>query len=180
VLGLELTLPAPWRRTTAEPEDASSGVLLRARRPSPGGGLGVPPSLVVERPNADEIEEVVAEALRSLEALENKAGVELEKTSTGLRTLGGRGFRALEATYRIGAASRSSVRLTQRSFFLTAPDGPLGARVLGFHFTHLAEDTEALGTDLDVVLSGIELTGPRLSVPGQPGSSETGSKREVQ
>lgn len=180
VVGLELNLPAPWSVSALEPEDKSNGVLFRARRTLAKAGLKVPPSLVVERGSVDEAEAAVGQALRALEALEAKAGIELEKTASGLRSLAGRNFRAVEASYRVGPAGGSSVRLVQRSFFLEVPDAPPGARILGFHFTHLAEDAEALGTELDVVLSGLELTGPRLAIPGQPGSAESGAGKEEQ
>lgn len=168
LLGLELTLPAGWRRAPAEAQDAAHGILFRARRaPVAARELVVAPSLVVARPAATELEAAVSAAVAELQGLERQRGVELEKTSSAVRTLGGRSFRLVEASYRVGGAGAKSASFVQRSFFLATPEGPPGAQLLAFHLSHLAEDAEALGTELDVVLSGLQLTGPRLAAPGQ-------------
>lgn len=168
VLGLELTLPPGWRSAPVSAEDSESGLLFRARRAPPAArAVSVAPSLAIARPATDDLEAAVRAALLELEGLERRPGVEREKTSTGLRTLGGRSFRLVEASYRVGGASPQSTAFMQRSYFLQAPEGPPGAQLIAFHLTHLAEDTEALGTELDVVLSGLQLTGSRLTVPSR-------------
>lgn len=179
LVGLELTLPSAWKRSPIEPADQARGLLFRARRQPLGSGAPpVAPSLAIARPAAADVEALAASTLEELRALEKQPGVELEKTSSGLRTLGGRSFRVVEVSYRVGGPAPSSLGFIQRSYLLATPEGPPEAQTLAFHLSHLAEDAEALGTELDVVLSGLQLTGPRIAVPGKTDGTGSGAEEE--